>query len=99
MFNIMTAKNLSQKGRESVTFDAELERLHKEKERTSLHHAVLCDDVFKLNKLLDERADPNAQVIQIDKRKGCEEAILDALRKLLLFGPLNFNIGWNQGIM
>ena len=65
MFNIMTAKNLSQKGRESVTFDAELERLHKEKERTSLHHAVLCDDVFKLNKLLDERADPNAQVVKI----------------------------------
>ena len=89
----MTAKNLSQKGRESVTFDAELERLHKEKERTSLHHAVLCDDVFKLNKLLDERADPNAQVIQIDKRKGCEEAILDALRKSLLFGPFIFNIG------
>ena len=81
------------KGRESVTFDAELERLHKEKERTSLHHAVLCDDVFKLNKLLDERADPNAQVVQIDQRNGCEMAILDALRKLLLFGPFILNIG------
>lgn len=35
--------------------------VNREKERTGLHHAVLCDDVFKLNKLLDEGADPNAQ--------------------------------------
>ena len=54
--------NSPDSGRESVTFDAELERVHRERERTALHHAVLCDDVFKLNKLLDEKADPNAQV-------------------------------------
>ena len=54
--------NSPDSGRESATFDAELERIHREKERTALHHAVLCDDVFKLNKLLDEKADPNAQV-------------------------------------
>jgi len=53
--------NSPDSGRESVTFDPELERIHKEKERTPLHHAVLCDDVFKLNRLLDESADPNAQ--------------------------------------
>ena len=54
--------NSPDSGRDSVTFDAELERIHKEKERTGLHQAVLCDDVFKLNKLLDDGADPNAQV-------------------------------------
>ena len=53
--------NSPDSGRESITFDAELERIHKVKERTSLHHSVLCDDVFKLNKLLDDGADPNAQ--------------------------------------
>jgi hypothetical protein len=31
--------------------------------RTALHEAVLCDDVFKLNRLLDEGADPNVQVL------------------------------------
>ena len=53
--------NSPDSGRESATFDPELERIHREKERTALHHAVLCDDVFKLNKLLDEGVEPNAQ--------------------------------------
>ena len=53
--------NSPDSGRESATFDPELERIHREKERTPLHHAVLCDDVFKLNKLLDDGAEPNAQ--------------------------------------
>jgi hypothetical protein len=29
--------------------------------RTVLHEAVLCDDVFKMNRLLDEGANPNVQ--------------------------------------
>jgi hypothetical protein len=32
-----------------------------------LHEAVLCDDVFKLNRLLDEGADPNAQGITVSR--------------------------------
>ena len=31
-------------------------------QKTPLHHAVTNDDVFNLTKLLDDGADPNAQV-------------------------------------
>ena len=31
-------------------------------QKTPLHHAILNDDVFQMNKLLDDGADPNAQV-------------------------------------
>lgn len=52
----------SDSGRDSAK-EIEREPIIKPKDnnRTQLHHAVLCDDVFKLNKLLDEGLDPNQQ--------------------------------------
>ena len=42
-------------------------------QKTPLHHAVMNDDVFNLTKLLDDGADPNAQVL----RKGFFLLLMD----------------------
>ena len=48
---------------------------HHHHQKTPLHHAVMNDDVFNLTKLLDDGADPNAQVSISIITKDYEEGI------------------------
>ena len=48
---------------------------HLHHQKTPLHHAVMNDDVFNLTKLLDDGADPNAQVSISIITKDSEEGI------------------------
>ena len=48
---------------------------HHHHQKTPLHHAVMNDDVFNLTKLLDDGADPNAQVSISIITKDSEEGI------------------------
>ena len=49
---------------------------HHHHQKTPLRHAVMNDDVFNLTKLLDDGADPNAQVSISIITKDSEEGIL-----------------------
>ena len=48
---------------------------HHHHQKTPLPHAVMNDDVFNLTKLLDDGADPNAQVSISIITKDSEEGI------------------------